>query len=741
MSKSLTDRYIPPTHKSVALEVKDTVSDIQRILALPRRPPVDCERDPITKRYPPATEALIGVMTERFSRGRRLSCACRPRRVTMLMDGSLEIMRVMPEGLSAAVVYTSVQAFVADTFVNGHTTAVEVATSQAVMALKPGQTLELVAADGGMGHPCIDRLNAVQAWFLREAAQVGGVVGFCGVGSGKSIAFILAALLFTARLGMLLIEPKQRRHYRSQYLRTREHFRVGSIVFDDGQPGYTVPGTMPLHLLSYSVVSQTKNTGLLDERDPDALMLDEAHKACGDSAINRRVKRFAASKIQRREEALARGDKVRARALNLLDASGTLESEGVEDTQMLCAYSLGTGSPLPLDPIEAGRWSAVMDRSYMPDRQSATALMLQRVFGGGVVDPQLIDIGDGPEKAIRKGFCDWRLHTPGIISASASSIGASIYLIGRDPPKMPQSVKDALMDVRTKKMRPDGEVLEEKVEQVSCARHVACGFYTYWAFPKHKCECVPPPPAPVIRRCKECILIDDWYAKRKAYSKDLRAKLLIGEVHLDSPANCEAAAERFFQQPKYEGPLPVWACETWPAWRDIEHQVEYEEREKWIKDGGDFLVKDAAEWAAEHKGVIWVQSRAFGNALSKMTGLPFYNGGVGTEERMRAEKGNRSIICSIKAHGAGTDGLQYIYNKQLIVETPASNASQEGYEQLFGRLHREGQQKPEVWTWGYFHVPELLDALRSAIAQAEINFEMTKNRQKLLCTDRDIKDL
>lgn len=738
MSRSLADRLhaAAPPPSAVQLPVKETISDIERILKLPRRPPVDCERDPVTRQYKPETQALIDQITAKFSRGPRLSCACRERKLRLTPEGHLIIARVLPEDeVPEPPIITTAAAFVAD--LQRHNAA-EQAAAQAVMAMQPGSEITLPSADV-RGHACIKQLNAVQAWFLRDAEECGGAVGFCGVGSGKSIAFLLSSLLYAdARLAVLLIEPKQRAHYRAEYLRLREHFRVSSIVFDDGKPGYTVPGTTPLHLISYSVVSQTRNSDILDNRDPDVLGLDEAHRACGQSAINRRVKRFCMDKIKRREEALQRGEPVRARAVNLLDASGTLESKSVEDTQMLCAYSLGTGSPLPLDPIESARWSAVMDRSYQPDRNSKTAKMLQKVFTGNTYDGDSLDnlLSDGPEAKIREGFRQHRLWTPGIISSSAASVNAAIYLSERIPPKMPQSVRDALINVRSKWQRPDGEELTEKIEQVSCARNVGCGFYSYWAFPKHKCECTDYVP------CQACQLIDNWFLRRKMFNKEARSKLLLGEQNLDSRKLLEDAARRFHQKdPPYQGELPVWASLTWPAWAEIEDAIEYDERQKWIDNGGDWLARDAAEWATKNKGVVWFQSIAFGRKVAELTGLPYFNGGPGAEDRMRAEKGDRSIIVSINAHGAGTNGLQFVFNHQLICETPASNASQKGYEQLLGRLHREGQKKDAVITEGYFHITELKDALRKAIEQAEFNFEMTGNKQKLLCADIDVEDI
>lgn len=754
--------------------IADSVPDLERILDLPRRPVVVCEKDSKTGKYPPATQALIEVETAKFSRGQRISCACRPRRVVRNQDGTLTIFRVLPEDvLPEPPIIVTLDQFTVDNRTMG-----DADTLRAVSAMLPGQQIDLPAADTAVGHPCIVELNAPQAWFLREAGQLGGAVGYLGVGSGKSNALLLAPLLFPdSRLAVLLIEPKQRQHYRSEYLRLREHFRVSSIVSDLEIRGGVVPGTPALHLVSYSVLSLTKNSDLLDRLQPDVLLLDEAHRACGKSAINIRCKRYVMSRIKAREEAILRGEKVRARAVRVLDASGTLESKSVNDTQMLCAYSLGTGSPLPLDPNEAEAWSYVIDPSRQPDRKSQTAKALHHAFGNGRIEAQnWADtlLLEDPEKDLRKGFQKWRSMTPGIISASASDINASLYISELKAPKMPQAVQDALARVRQDWIRPDGDELVEKIEQLACAKNVACGFYPYWAFPSHPCTCESGAEGPA--RCVECLKIDEWYRKRKLWNKELRSKLLRGEVQLDSPKLCADAASRA----QISGPSqdletycdtcwraekldvrwpcdrskhqPAWRALRWFEWSEIENKVQYEERVRWIghdletaKDSethpGYFLARHAAKWALENLGVVWFQSVPLGRKIAELSGLPYFNGGPGGEDRLRAEKGDRSIICSISAHGSGTNGLQYLFDEQLIIEVPPSNASTHGVEQILGRLHRRGQKKDAVSTWLLLHAYEFKDNLRKAVAQAEFNFHMTGNKQKLLCADLDVDDL
>jgi hypothetical protein len=719
------------------------VDDTTRILSLPRRPVVVCERDPLTRQYPPATQALIEVMTAQFARPQRVSCACRPRRISALPGGWLSIERILPAGMSPEPPRSvALKQFIADS--RGHAAEIEVA--QRVAQLRPGEAYDAPSADGSAaGTPCILQLNPVQAWTLREAPLAGGILGFKGVGSGKTISGILAPLCFPdARLAVLMIEPKQRAHYRSHYFRLREHFRVPTIVFDDGTDGQTVPGTPPLHLRSYSVLSQTKNSSMLDDLRPEVVILDEAHRACGDSAINRRVKRYILERIKGRRAALDRGDYVLSRAVFLLDWSGTLENKSAQDTQMLSAYSLGDGSPLPLDPDVAVAYSAIMDVSRTPDRESPLARRLQVAFGGGVaVEDPLVSLISSPERAVRRGFQRWRAETLGVITGAASSINASIYFGEFDPGKMPDVVKEALRVVRDDSKRPDGEILTDRLQQVGCAREVGSGFYNYWAFPGEKCTCTPGEP-----RCARCLKIDDWFAKRKAYFKEERSVLLRGEKHLDSPKLAQEAAERFWSG--YKGDKPTWQCESWPAWRDVENTVQHVEKVRWIGDGtpeaadpnthpGYYLARAVAKWALKNNGVVWFRSTALGRKIAELSGLPYFNGGPGCEERLRAERGDRSVILSIKALGAGTDGLQLCFSKQLICEMPASNGGNEGAEQLLGRLHREGQRADTIETLAAFHAVEFRDAFRQVCAQAEFNREMLNLKQRILLADLDLE--
>ena len=722
------------------VSIESPIDDIDRIMALPRRPPVDCTRDKITGRYPAATQALVEHVTGWFSRGPRLSCGCRPRKITRVATG-LVIDRPPFDGSTQIV--CSEEAFVAD----NHFSKEELELVRRVCEMPCGESLDVPAADGTSdGRPCIEELSAPQAWMLYEAKQADGLVALAGVGCGKTVVWLLAPLLFSdTRLAVLSIKPKQRLHYVSHYLRLREHFRVPSIVHDHGAGKHdaTVPGTPPLRIVCYSTISDTRQSKILDELRPDLLLLDEGHAACGDSAVNRRFRRYFRDRVRTRAEALARGEEVSARSVRLLVGSGTLEPKSVADTQMVCAYALGAGSPLPLDPSAAIAMTAVMDGSRRPDRTSSMAKRLRRVWGDGKTTTVSASGVEGlmeppPEPAIREGFRRWRQHTRGVVIAATDDVGASLYLVERRiSAAVPQAVRDALEKVRMWE-RPDGEELVEKIEQVACARNVACGFYPYWAFPTHPCTCGGEAP-----RCSECMLIEDWYRKRKAYRKDERSQVQRGEENLDSSKLCRDAAVRYWQElsgePVDDATLPRWQCTTYPEWRDIENKVRYEERVRWIDD---FVARKAAEWGQKHKGVIWFRSTPLGRKIEELSGLPYFNGGLGCEARLKAERGDRAIICSIKALGAGTDDLQYKFSDQYVTEPPASCGGEEGWEQLLGRLHRRGQAADRVRTWVNVHSAELSDALRQAEREAQWSIEMGSSQMpKLLMCDRAVEEL
>ena len=190
-----------------------TKTELDRVLSLSRRNPFDCMRHGKAG-YVPLTQALVEIMTERFS-------VTRP--------------------------------------------------------LRPDGTLSCGCRAMGYKQ-CITELNAEQAWTLREISREGGGIGFLPVGSGKSILSTLAPFAIPhVRSAVILAKSDQRLHYRKTWLRLREHFRVPSFVMDDGGEPMIVRGAPVLHYIAYSKLSRPESTKLLADLNPDLIIADEMH--------------------------------------------------------------------------------------------------------------------------------------------------------------------------------------------------------------------------------------------------------------------------------------------------------------------------------------------------------------------------------------------------------------------------------------------------------------------------------
>jgi hypothetical protein len=276
-------------------------------------------------------------------------------------------------------------------------------------------------------------------------------------------------------------------------------------------------------------------------------------------------------------------------------------------------------------------------------------------------------------------------------------------------------------------VRPDGEeLLEDGAFAIArCAREMASGFFYRWVF--HRGE-----PDELIAR---------WRQSRKFWRCAIREKLRHREEHLDSPFLLKLAAMRYYGDIPRHGlvevideetgdisvvdtsRLPEWDADgTWEEWRDVEHQVRPTSEPVWVDE---FLARDAATWAHEHRGIVWYDHTAFGRMVAKLGGLRLHGGGpeapvklVGGEYKGRTypgEDGKESIVCSIKSHGTGRNGLQYLFDEMLVANPLSSN---EGWEQLLGRLHRIGQNSELVRVWFYQHTAEVKRHVGQALRRA-----------------------
>jgi hypothetical protein len=510
---------------------------------------------------------------------------------------------------------------------------------------------------------------------LYEIGLCGGTLSPLGVGCGKTGLDFLAPMVLPSRRAVLFVPPTLVGQLIGDYLAWREHFRVPSLVVGDRNWPSTDGGPV-LHVVPYSKFSRAGSTDLLEELRPDLIIADEAHRLRHrETSTTSRVLRYFADHPE-----------------TLFCAwSGTITSRSIADFAHLAAHALGEGSPLPLDPRVVAVWAAAVDPSDWPTPAGAL-----QVFG--------LPVRDGLARRI--------VETRGVVAVSSSdSCGASIVLRERVPPPLPTAVDECLRVLRKTWVRPDGEELIEALPVARCAHELSCGFYYRWKFSRGETDAQ----------------IAEWLAARKDYRREARGVLATRRPHLDSPHLVELAAQRY--EENYVGDLPAVRLDAWPRWRAVRDSVRPATEAVWVDA---WLARDAAAWAAENRGIVWYEHRAFGERVATLSGFLLYCGGVEADAAARAEKGARSLVVSIKARRDGTDWLQRHFSEQLISSPPADGGQ---WEQLLGRMHRRGQRADEVSADVYRHTPEVRDAIDTAVRRAKYIEGITTGAQKLLGAD------
>lgn len=546
---------------------------------------------------------------------------------------------------------------------------------------------------------CITRLRLLQAIALRELGIVGGLLGPIGVGHGKTLIDLLAPFAFSTHaeahgmphgpniLCVLLVPPGLVKQLADDYDYVGQHFHMPTMVVQ-GAPHLDRagdPGAPKLQVMPYSRICRGEATSWLNQVQPHAIIADECHKLRDlKTATTARVRRFMD------EHPWCR----------FAGWSGSMTARSIRDYAHLSDWALRNGSPLPRDMEAADDWARTIDPS---DRPADPGPLLEGLIATGCC---------GPGDTLYKGFHKRLTETIGVVSSTAPAVDCELELKEREAPRVPPHVQD-LIDQALDFVRPDGEEFATALQAVECACQLACGFHYRWIFPHNEFP-------------RDNDLVYDWLEKRKRYHKELRYKLKDPTEHLDSPQLCEYAAQRALGlRPKHKG-LPEWASKEYLAWYEVKPKVKPESDPVRVDD---YLVRNALDWAINHHGVIWYQHAAVGEWLHEMAAhngydIPIFGGGkdaklalLGDSQRgIKGENGSRSVICSIKAHGTGTNGLQFNFWEQLFLSNPGAS---DAWEQTLGRLHRAGQRAPKVTAAFYMHTREMrkhvLSALRSAM--------------------------
>jgi hypothetical protein len=551
---------------------------------------------------------------------------------------------------------------------------------------------------------CIKQFLPIQAWALYEMSVAGGLVGSIPVGAGKTLLSVMGALALGEARTLLLVPPGLIEQLQLDYLLIQQHFKVPNIIVTTSgkQDWRRIPDRNGpvLYVLPYSLLQGKQNSDCIEQVAPNAVIADEvdALKDLGSARTKRLVRYFTGTDSMTQEQRAARS------RTKFACWTGSITDQSISEYAHLSAFALKDKSPVPLDQDTVAEWGRCLDAVPNPCPPGALVMLCN------------------PGEDVRSAYRRRLSETMGFIVTGSSNVkisGGDVYvrnnIVEREAPTIPDTVQEALDCVRNFE-RPDSlagskynEEIVEAMEQARYAQQIATGMFYRWIFPRREPEYV----------------IDEWFAARKAWRKEQRYKLYENVEQMDSPGLLEDAAKRYYGELPDDGKV-TWKSEAWPRWRDVKDKVQPKTQAVRLHD---FLVRDAIDWAYSNRGIVWYNMVEFAQWMGQLSGLPVHEGGTGAGERLRREDGKRSIIASIKSHGRGRNGLQYLFNDQLVAQTPASARI---YEQLLGRLHRQGQPKSVVTTLVYLHTPEVKNSFEQALRRAEYVKGTMGQDQKIL---------
>jgi len=523
------------------------------------------------------------------------------------------------------------------------------------------------------------KLRPVQAATLRDVHDQGGA--FCpqGVGKGKTISSLLAFTVLCAKQPLLLIPAKLKEKTNRDINAARKHWLI---------PGF-------IYVLTYDLLSRAQSAELLEQWQPDVIVMDEAHRARNlSSATAKRIQRYMSAHPGTKMVAL----------------SGTVMKRSIADWSHIAEWCLRERSPAPRDMKTRTTWAAALDekrgesRGWYPGKEEGqgalgvgalVALCTPAEVGG-------IDHGgEDPVRTVRRAFRRRLTDTPGVVATQEDALAMSLAIEPRiiKSPNIRQVCESALATWE----RPDGFEMIDGAAVWQHLRTSATGFY-YRQNP-------PPPP--------------EWASARKAWSSAVRTVLSNNRRGLDS----ELMVKHAIGAGQYQDIAGLLA-----QWEVVRPSYDPKKNREAVWFSDDF-VYSCIEWAKEEKGIVWVEHVALGERLAAKSGLTFYqNLGFTKDGSKRFIEDHPHGTPMIAAREPNFEGrnLQFGWSSMLITTPHTSGAT---WEQLLGRLHRDGQEADEVSATVCATIPKMFDLFDGACGDARVISDSIGQEQKLCYAD------
>ncbi len=509
-------------------------------------------------------------------------------------------------------------------------------------------------------------LRPLQAMAILEAVDCQGLIAFMPVGSGKTIPSFTIPVAAEAKRPVLIVPAALRDKAVAEDIPAlRKHWRLHCN----------------LQILSYDMLSSPRAATLLEDIQPDWILLDEAHK----------LKNPQATRTKRVLQYLRKHPETRLVAL-----SGTMTTQSLFDFAHLCQNALkGKSCPVPLSYVVLNDWDAALGAG----QNWAT----QPPMEPGVLLKFCKRLPDGTLENARQGYFRRLVETPGVVATTTNEVPGVSLSVRRRGLVVPEKIQDALKELRRTWKTAWGEEVESGLAMAKHARELASGFYYRWKWPGDR-----PDKEWLFARAEWHRELREWL-KRPQFgtlgAANVGKKIVAGELHSDTYWTWAAIRDRYGKK----GP-PVQA-----VWLDT------------------FLIQDAIRWLSEHpKGIAWFSLRAVGYALRAHGVKVFHSEDEfpKVDEKIHVHE---PIAASIRGHGTGKN-LQWYHCDSLVTSCPPSGDT---WEQLIGRQHRIGQASPVVAFDVLLHTPELEAAWAEALNRAEYMQDQTGTPQKLLSATRE----
>jgi len=426
-----------------------------------------------------------------------------------------------------------------------------------------------------------------------------------------------------------------------------------------------------IRIESYHALSNHRD--LLKEMAPDLIVSDECHKlARTDSARTRRLLRYFNECPETK----------------FVGLSGTVTRKSIKDYWHLLLAALKENAPLPLKWNQMNDWAMALDFGVREDERCGIGALKYLLSDNdrSLVESRVLH-RDQRLAMAREAFKQRLIETPGVVATSDEEVGSSL-LVRKHTMPLPPDVAEALLGLRDRWTTPAGEEITDAIDYWRKAREIACGFFYKW----------------------------DWKGEPDLEWLEARAEWRAFVRRITSRSQ-QYDTEMLVANACKEGKLN---SSEHSIWESIKHRANPTTVAEWLTDD---VLEDAIE-QTRGDAVLWYEHRAVGQRLGELSRWPIFDGD--SEGLVTHLLTGGPCIASVHAHGVGVN-LQK-YSQSIVLTPPSSGAT---WEQLLGRMHRQGQEADEVVYVVYQHTPELIEALEKAIRNADYIEKSVGQKQKL----------